>query len=107
MRKLVLLALCIIFVAGCTTQRYGRAQPLSEIEKKELTCREIKIEIGKTEEFLSDVQIQRSKVSGTHLIGAIGDFGIGNHLEGEEAELSGHMRLKELKNLQTQKECDA
>lgn len=98
---LALLSLC----CACSTQRYGRETPLSETEKAALTCPEIKIEIGKSEEFLSDIRMQRHDTNSAHVMGFLGDFGIGNSMEGDAAELSGERRLKDLKTLSAQKGC--
>jgi len=38
-------------------------------------------------------------------LGALGDFGIGNVMEGDAAEKSGNDRLNELKALQGAKSC--
>ncbi len=92
-------------ITACATQRYGRLTPLSEVEKKVFTCKEIEIEIAKANEFLSDIRIQRANTSGAHILGFLGDFGIGNVIEGDAAILSGETRLKELGGLKTAKDC--
>ncbi len=104
MKKLLTVVCCLI-VAACATQRFGRMTPLSETEKQSLDCREIRIEIAKADEFLFDVRRTRRDTSGVHVLGFLGDFGIGNVMEGDAAELSGESRLKELKDLQIRKNC--
>lgn len=104
MNKLVFLAL-ILAISACSTQRYGRQTMLSATEKEEFDCKDIRIEIAKTDEFLSSIRMQRHDTSGAHVLGALGDFGIGNVMEGDAAELSGEKRLKELKDLSAQKKC--
>ncbi len=99
------IAYCAL-VASCATQRFGRLTPLSEAEKQGLACREIKIEIAKANEFLSDVRTTRKNTNGAQVLGALGDFGIGNVMEGDAAELSGTSRLKDLSDLSTRKSCD-
>ena len=96
-----------ILLAACTTQRYGREKPISETERTHFTCRDIALNIASTEEFLADVKKQRSSVNGSHVLGFLGDFGIGNAMEGDAAESSGEARLKQLKDLQRSKGCDA
>jgi hypothetical protein len=95
----------LLLLSACATQRYGRETSVSETEKKSYTCKEIKIETAKTDEFLSSVRMQRHDTNGAHVMGFLGDFGIGNVMEGDAAELSGEKRLKELKELSTQKQC--
>jgi hypothetical protein len=95
----------VILLSACATQRYGRATPVSPGESAALTCEQIALEIEKTEFFVADVQRQRSSTSGAHVLGALGDFGIGNVMEGDAAEESGMNRLRELRVLQHQKGC--
>lgn len=95
----------IIALSSCATQRYGRAAPVSDREAEILDCKQVELEIVKTEAFLEDVRRQRSDVSGAHVLGALGDFGIGNVMEGDAAEQSGIDRLDKLRALQRQKKC--
>ncbi len=95
----------ILSLTACATQRYGRATPVSPGERTALTCEQIALEIEKTEFFIADIQRQRRDTSGAHVLGFLGDFGIGNVMEGDAAELSGMERLAELKALQSTKDC--
>ena len=95
----------ILLLSACATQRYGRQTSISETEKQVYSCKDIKIEAAKTEEFLNSVKMQRHNTNGAHVLGFLGDFGIGNAMEGDAAELSGEKRLQELKQLQTQRNC--
>ena len=104
MRLGILLAVVLV-LAGCSTQRFGRLSPLSETEKQTLTCREIGIEIAKAEEFLFQTRNTRNNTNAMHILGALGDLGIGNVMEGNAAEQSGDVRLKELKDLSVRKAC--
>lgn len=106
MFKIILTMLCAsLIIAGCATQRYGRQTEVSGTEKKYFTCKDINIEIAKTEEFLSTIRMQRADTSGAHVLGFLGDFGIGNVLEGDAAELSGEKRLKQLRDLKVERNC--
>ena len=95
----------ILSLTACATQQYGRATPVSPRERSLLTCEQIAIEIEKVEFFIADIQRQRSETSGAHVVGALLDLGIGNLVEGDAAESSGKDRLRELKALQSEKEC--
>lgn len=97
--------LLFVLLAGCATQRYGRQNEVSEAEKSMLTCREIQLETAKAEEFLTNLRMQRADTNGAHVLGFLGDFGIGNSMEGDAAELSGQKRLKQLKDISVQKNC--
>lgn len=104
-KTIIALGMAAVMLAGCATQRYGRQTVLSATEKQHFDCKDIMIEIAKTEEFLSSVRMQRMETSGAHVLGALGDFGIGNTMEGDAAELSGEKRLKELRDLKAEKKC--
>lgn len=98
---------CVLMISltACATQRYGRQTPVSPGEISALTCEKVTLEIEKSEFFIADIQQQRRTTSGAHVLGFLGDFGIGNSLEGDAAEASGMERLKELKALRSQKNC--
>lgn len=95
----------MFLLGACATQRYGRETRLSAVERQELSCREIRIELAKSQEFLASVQSQRSGLNGAQVLAIINDFGIGNAMEGEEAEASGKARVAELRELAAQKSC--
>jgi hypothetical protein len=103
--RVLLISVLVLALAACATQRFGRLSPLSEYEKQNLTCREIGIEIAKAEEFLFQTQSTRRNTNGAHVLGFLGDFGIGNVMEGDAAEQSGQVRLKELKDLTVRRAC--
>lgn len=105
MKKAILLLTVATVISACATQRYGRVTELSATEKAEFNCRDLRIETAKTEEFMSSVRMQRRDMSGAHVLGFLGDFGIGNSIEGDAAELSGEKRLRELKALAVAKKC--
>lgn len=90
---------------ACATQRFGRLTEVTETERGSYDCKDLKIEIAKTEEFLSSVSMQRKNTNTAHVLGFLGDFGIGNVMEGDAAELSGEKRLQQLKEVSLQKNC--
>ena len=71
------------------------------------TCKDIQIEIAKSEQFLASVRKTRAETNTAHVLGFFGDFGIGNSMEGDAAEKSGEARLQELRALSTEKGCTA
>lgn len=106
MRAWMMFGVCVV-LAGCATQRYGRLTPLSDAERAAMTCRDTQLEIVRAEAFLADIRKQRSTTSPAHVFGFMGDFGIGNVVEGDAAEASGAARLVELRALAQQKSCPA
>lgn len=105
MKKYIYSIIATCCLTACTTQRYGRVVPVSGVEKQVMQCRDIALEMAKTDEFLHSVRMQRTDTSGAHVLGFLGDFGIGNVMEGDAAELSGEKRLKELRDLNAERRC--
>ena len=103
----VVAGLLLLSLTACATQRYGRMTPVSPGERSNLNCEQIPLEIEKAEFFLSDIRAQRSQTTGAHVLGALGDFGIGNVMEGDAAEKSGMDRMNQLKALERDKGCGA
>lgn len=102
--RIVLLA-ALLGLSACATQRYGRVTEVSAAEREMLECRDIRLEIARAEQFLSDIRIRRRDTSAAHVLGFLADFGIGNVMEGDAAELSGELRLRQLRDLSAQKTC--
>jgi hypothetical protein len=103
--KTLALAAAVLALAGCATQRYGRMTDVSASERELMECRDIRLEVVRAEQFLTNVRIQRRDTNAAHVLGFLGDFGIGNVMEGDAAELSGETRLKQLRDLSVQKQC--
>ena len=103
---LTLLAATIVTVfTACCTKRYGRLQNVTELEGQYLSCEVLKVEIEKAEEFLSHIEKDNDEFDKEYVLGILGDFGIGNHLEYKEAKLSAENRLKDLKRVEKEKSC--
>lgn len=92
-------------LTGCATQRFGRLTPLSDTERRVMSCRDIQLETARAEQFLAGIRRTRSGTNAAHVLGFIGDFGIGNVMEGDEAEASGEARLRELSSLAIERHC--
>jgi hypothetical protein len=104
--KCVLLACVAAAVGGqfgCATKRYGRQTELSDVEKTQLTCRELDIEIAKVRAFQD--QVNKDGFDGRDVLGILGDFGIGNSMERGDALKSAERRLQQLQDLRQAKNC--
>lgn len=104
MRYALLLPATALLTA-CATVNYGRVPSLSDAERTAYTCHEIDIELVKAQSFVDGVVAQAKGVSGKDVLGFLGDFGIGNSLEYDEAIASGTQRVIDLKELQRVKGC--
>lgn len=103
--KRVTIILAALSMAACATQRYGRAIPVTDAERRVLTCDQIDLEIAKNDEFMKDMANQSAKFTGKDVLGFLGDFGIGNSMEYNEAMKSATTRSTQLRELQTTKNC--
>jgi len=101
----LLLALISSVFTACSTKRYGRLQTLSPLEKDNLTCKNIRVEIDKANYFLKHVNVENDKLDQEYLLGILGDLGIGNRMEFKEARNSVTKRIDELEALQKEKSC--
>ena len=108
MRTTFISIICLMLGAtalqGCATKTYGRQGTLTNYEKETMTCREIDLEIAKTQGFIDHVNTE-SKFSGRDVLAILGDFGIGNSLERSAAIESANKRIEQLRDLKTAKKC--
>jgi len=105
MKTYVLLILVALLFNGCATQRYGRMQNVTEAEKKTITCENIEVEIQKAQEFVKTTTDKDNEFTGRDVLGFLGDFGIGNHMEYSDAIQSGTDRVAQLNTLKSEKNC--
>ncbi|ROT45033.1 hypothetical protein [Pusillimonas sp. NJUB218] len=102
--KKVVIATLALALAGCATKNYGRQGELTSYEKETMTCREIALEEAKVMGFLEHVN-KESEFDGRSVLSFLGDFGIGNLMEKDNAVKSANTRLAQLKEVSTQKKC--
>ena len=103
MKKAAFLFLALL-LSGCATKNYGRQGEITEYEKQTMTCREVALEQAKVTGFLDHVE-KESQFDGRSVLSFLGDFGIGNMMEKDNAIKSANARLKQLNELSLQKEC--
>lgn len=106
MKNIALAALgaLALICSGCATKRYGRLTSLSTAEMGGYDCRDIDIEISKAEKFIEEVRAS-DKIDALSIAGFLGDFGIGNAMERDEALTSATKRLAELRALRIRRGC--
>lgn len=96
MRALVLaVSCCALAVSGCATKRYGRLQPLTVAEQQAYDCRQLDIEIAKVEAFREQVA-NGAEFNLASVAGFLGDWGIGNSMERNDADKSATQRMNDL-----------
>lgn len=105
MKYIIAVSLASSFlISGCATKRYPIATELSAVERAELTCRELGIEIAKTEETQAKIA-DTSEIDWRSGAGFLGDFGIGNAMAKSEAEKALADRKASIREAQVTKDC--
>lgn len=100
---IVVLILAIVMSAGCATKRYGRMQAITETEAQYYDCKDIEIELSKIAAFRQE--IADAEMDGRSVAAFLGDFGIGNAMEKDDALDSAAAREADLLELKTEKGC--
>lgn len=104
----MMLTICLmlmLLVSGCATQRYGRMTTLVDSEAESLDCEHIDIEIDKCNAFIREVNAHAGKFTGKDVISFLGDFGIGDRWEINDATRSATKRIAQLQKLRVKKNC--
>ncbi len=101
--RVTLVVIAMALVAGCATKRYGRMQAVTDVEQQYFDCRDIEIELAKIAAFRQE--IADAKMDGRSVAAFLGDFGIGNAMEKDDALDSAAAREKSLLSLKAEKGC--
>lgn len=103
---LVATILASLIATGCATKTYGRQGSLTSYEKETMTCREMDLELARTQGFIDHVN-RESEFSGRDVLAILGDFGIGNNLEKSAALESANKRTEQLREIRSAKKCES
>ena len=104
MKKFLVLAISLVVLSGCSTKNYGRQGEITQYEQDTMTCREIDLEEAKVHGFLAHVE-KESEFDGRSVLSFLGDFGIGNMMEKDNAVKSANARLAQLQTLRVKRNC--
>lgn len=105
MKQHTLLAIAIVvFVSGCATKRYPIATQLSGVEVELMNCRELAIELARTEETQRQI-LETAETDWRSVAGFLGDYGIGNSMAKSEAEKALADRRSSISTAQARKGC--
>lgn len=103
-RFLILTVGLTVFAAGCATKRYPVATELSSTEQTALTCRELVIELAKTDHL--EVKIaDTAETDWRSVAGFLGDYGIGNAMAKNEASNALSERRKSIRSSLNRRGC--
>ncbi|NCG55227.1 hypothetical protein [Serratia fonticola] len=104
MKVFLVLTLSLVALTGCSTKNYGRQGEITQYEQDTMTCREIELEEAKVHGFLAHVD-KESEFDGRSVLSFLGDFGIGNVMEKDNAIKSANTRLAQLQTLRAKRNC--
>ncbi|HBR5825847.1 MULTISPECIES: hypothetical protein [Klebsiella] len=106
MKKLMMLIAGMFVISGCATKQYPQAPSVTSEESAALDCAAIKQEIAKTHSIQNEIETT-GQFDGRTVLGALGDFGIGNGMAKSEARKKAQARLQQLESLKTIKCSDS
>ncbi|EIX9150064.1 TPA: hypothetical protein NPP70_002199 [Klebsiella variicola subsp. variicola] len=106
MKKLMMVIAGMFVISGCATKQYPQAPSLTSEESAALDCAAIKQEIAKTHSIQNEIETT-GQFDGRTVLGALGDFGIGNGMAKSEARKKAQARLQQLESLKTVKCSDS
>jgi hypothetical protein len=104
MKHLILITVLVIPLSGCATKRYNRVAPLTAVESREYTCRDIRIERAKLQAAADQIR-QESHINFMSVMGFLGDFGLGNINEKDTAERILYQRSQQLDQAEVARHC--
>ncbi|CAM7881658.1 TPA: hypothetical protein ACJ2PE_003362 [Klebsiella pneumoniae] len=106
MKKLMMVIAGMFVISGCATKQYPQAPSVTSEESAALDCAAIKQEIAKTHSIQNEIETT-GQFDGRTVLGALGDFGIGNGMAKSEARKKAQARLQQLESLKTIKCSDS
>lgn len=98
--KKVLFTLSLVMLAGCATKQYPQAPTVTSEEISAMDCNAVKLEIAKTHSIQKEID-STGEFDGRTVLGALGDFGIGNGMAKSEARKKAQARLEQLEGLKS------
>ena len=102
MKKIMMVACGTLLLAGCATKQYPQASNVTGEEASSFDCKAITQEIAKAKSIQAEIE-QTGEFDGRTVLGALGDFGIGNGMAKGEARKKAQNRLNQLESLKTVK----
>lgn len=100
----LLIATAALALTACATKQYPIATPLSGTEASMLNCRELAIELAKTEEMQAKIA-DTAEVDWRSGAAFLADFGIGNAMAKSEAEKALSTRRTSIMTAQANQGC--
>ena len=102
MKKIIVVAMGIMFLAGCATKQYPQAPSVTGEEAGTFDCKALSQEIAKAHSMQQEIE-STGQFDGRTVLGFLGDFGIGNGMAKSEARKKAQERLNQLEALKSVK----
>lgn len=102
MQKVIVVAMGVIFLAGCATKQYPQAPSVTGEEAGTFDCKALSQEIAKAHSMQQEIE-STGQFDGRTVLGFLGDFGIGNGMAKSEARKKAQERLNQLEALKSVK----
>ncbi|GAB2953910.1 hypothetical protein [Hafnia psychrotolerans] len=102
MRSILIITVSLFVLSGCATKQYPQAPAVTGEESSAFDCQAVKQEIAKTHSIQKEIEIT-GEFDGRTVLGALGDFGIGNGMAKSEATKKAQARLNQLQALDSTK----
>lgn len=105
MRVLITLTV-VALLSGCATKSYHVAAPLPEAKAKELSCRELALDLAEVDAIALQIQ-EEAKVDARSVGAFLVDFGIGNSMAKGKAEEALAARRASITSAMAGKNCSS
>ncbi|WP_112197822.1 hypothetical protein [Rahnella sp. NRRL B-41462] len=102
MKNIFMIAASLFVLSGCATKQYPQAPAVTGEESSAFDCQAVKQEIAKTHSIQKEIETT-GEFDGRTVLGALGDFGIGNGMAKSEATKKAQVRLNQLQALDSAK----
>lgn len=97
-------AAAVVALTGCATKQYAQVGTITPYEKTSMSCREIDIEMARTQGVQEKIS-EEDQFDGRSVLAFLGDWGIGNHMAKSSAEEGVTKRMSELQTMRANKGC--
>ncbi|MDX8391746.1 MAG: hypothetical protein R8K53_04165 [Mariprofundaceae bacterium] len=102
---LMILSAILLLTSACATQHYNRLPAVTYGEVRNMSCRNINLEIARAQSFIRQTKQQDEALTLQDFTGIITGFGVGNILEYNDAMDTAKKRLNQLVIVRGKRKC--
>ncbi|HEE9628401.1 TPA: hypothetical protein R8E83_000587 [Escherichia coli] len=100
--KKAAIVLGVLLLSGCATKQYPQAAAVTAAEAQAFDCRDVDVELAKAQSVRNEID-STGQFDGRTVLGALGDFGIGNGMAKSDAYKKVDARIQQLQALRPAK----